>query len=171
MAADRGGHGRSATLERDVLKIDAEARVANLTVRAPKSAQPEDAKGFRAAGCSLWALKAFREIDDALLQLRFNFNTVGLIVVRTEGDAAAVLQADKALLANQDHWLGREVLLHMKRVLKRLDQTARSVFALVEDGSCFAGSLLALPGSRAHNQARVTSRCVPSALPPMAGSL
>jgi benzoyl-CoA-dihydrodiol lyase len=142
LGAKYSEHG--AEYEYVSLKVDADARVATLTVRAPKSAQPEDAKGFRAAGCSLWSLKAFREIDDALLQLRFNFNTVGLVVVRTEGDAAAVLQADHALLANQHHWLGREVLLHMKRVMKRLDQTARSVFALVDDGSCFAGSLFEL---------------------------
>ncbi|MEI8256943.1 MAG: benzoyl-CoA-dihydrodiol lyase, partial [Deltaproteobacteria bacterium] len=132
------------------VKIDATTRVAHLTVRAPSKPQPTTAKGMRDAGCSLWALKAFRELDDAILQLRFNHNTVGLIVLHTEGDPAAVLQADAALLANQDHWLGREVLLNVKRVLKRLDQTARSAIALVEDGSCFAGSLyeLALAADR-----------------------
>ncbi len=148
LGAKYSDHG--AEYEYVSLAVDVATRVATMTVRAPKSVQPDDAKGFRAAGCSLWAFKAFRELDDALLQLRFNHNTVGLIVLRTEGDAKAVLQADAALLANQGHWLGREVLLHIKRVAKRLDQTARSVIALIDDKSCFAGSLLelALAGDR-----------------------
>jgi benzoyl-CoA-dihydrodiol lyase len=99
---------------------------------------------IRAAGCELWALRAFRELDDALLNLRFNFETVGLIVLRTEGDPALVLAHDAALVAHKDQWLAREVLLHMRRVLKRLDMTARSAFAMVDEGSCFAGSLLEL---------------------------
>jgi len=134
-----------AQYEYVTLQIDAAARVARLTVRAPESTQqPDRARTMRDAGCELWALRAFRELDDALLQLRFNYSQVGLVVVRTEGDPAAVLAADAALARNQDHWFGREVLLNMRRVLKRFDQTARSVIALVDEGSAFVGSLFEL---------------------------
>jgi benzoyl-CoA-dihydrodiol lyase len=99
---------------------------------------------MREAGSELWALRAMRELDDALLNLRFNFETVGLLLLRTQGDAPAVLAADKALWSQREDGFAREVLLHMRRVFKRLDMTARSTFALVEEGSCFAGSLLEL---------------------------
>jgi benzoyl-CoA-dihydrodiol lyase len=126
------------------LKVDASRRVAEVTVRAPAAVQPDSASAMREAGAELWALRAFREFDDALLNLRFNHETAGLLVVRTAGDPAAVLASDAALLAHRDDPFAREVLLHMRRVLKRLDMTARSVFALVDDGACFAGSLLEL---------------------------
>jgi benzoyl-CoA-dihydrodiol lyase len=113
-------------------------------VRAPTAAQPDNPAAMREAGAELWALRAFRELDDALLNLRFNHESAGLLVVRTAGDRAAVLASDAALLAHRDDPFVREVLLHMRRVLKRLDMTARSVFALVDDASCFAGALLEL---------------------------
>lgn len=127
------------------LEIDRQNRVANLTLRGPESPQPETPDELRRAGADLWALRAFRELDDALLELRVNQLEVGLVVIRTEGDAAAVLESDRALLAAADKdWFAREVLLKMRRTLKRLDLSAKTVFAVIEPGSCFAGSLLEL---------------------------
>ena len=125
----------------DLVTVKIDGGVAEILVRGPDGPQPEDAAGFAAAGDQSWALKVFRELDDALIRLRFEFPRVGMLTLRTEGDIDAVLAADRGLLAAQDHWLGREILLFMKRVLKRLDLTARSMFALIDAGSCFAGSL------------------------------
>ncbi|MCO4773471.1 MAG: benzoyl-CoA-dihydrodiol lyase [Deltaproteobacteria bacterium] len=129
------------TYEHVTLTFGPEPRVATLTVKAPTSvpdlpANPAD------LGDTWWALKAFRELDDALLHLRFNHLGTGLVLLKTEGDAANVLATDAQLLANQDNWYVREVTLNMKRVLKRLDLTAKTFFALIEEGSAFAGSLL-----------------------------
>jgi benzoyl-CoA-dihydrodiol lyase len=99
---------------------------------------------MRQRGSELWALRAFRELDDILLDLRFNRPEVGVLVLKTRGEAARVLAVDAALVANQDDWFVSEVLHHMKRVLKRLDVTARSLLAILDEGSCFAGSLLEL---------------------------
>ena len=117
-----------------------EDRVAHLTLRAPASlpAVPADARDL---GASWWPLQAFRELDEALLQLRFNHLGVGLLLLRTQGDPAVVRALDEALLSRQDDWFVREVTLLMKRVLKRLDMTAKTLFALIEEGSCFVGSL------------------------------
>ena len=131
-------------LDYDFVKVRIDGRVADLRVLGPNSPQPESGEGFVAAGDQAWALKAFRELDDALVRLRFEYPGVGLLTLRTEGEIDQVLAADRGLIAAQDHWLGREIGLHMKRVLKRLDLTARSLFALIEPGSCFAGSLLEL---------------------------
>jgi len=134
------------------LKIDRGQRIATITMKGPDAPQPENAEGFLAAGAEAWALRAFRELDDALLHLRFNELEVGLVVLRTEGDPQAVLAVDKTLEAHRDHWLVREIRLHMKRVLKRLDLMARTSYALIEAGSCFAGSLfeLALAADRSY---------------------
>ncbi|HWV39129.1 MAG TPA: 2,3-epoxybenzoyl-CoA dihydrolase [Vulgatibacter sp.] len=134
------------------LRIDRDGRTATITVRAPSSPQPEDPQGFEAAGSSAWAIAAFRELDDALLHLRFNEPTIGLVLLRTEGDPAAVLSVDRTLERHASHWLVREIRLLQKRVLKRLDLTARTFYALVEPGSAFAGSLLelALAADRAY---------------------
>jgi benzoyl-CoA-dihydrodiol lyase len=126
------------------LKVDRAARTAEIQLRAPDGDPPEGAAEMRQAGADLWALRAFRELDDALLDLRFNHDTVGLLLLKTAGSAARVRAADDALWASRDDWFCKEVLLHMRRVLKRLDLTARSVFALIEPGSCFVGSLLEL---------------------------
>ncbi len=99
---------------------------------------------MRERGSDLWALRAFRELDDVLLDLRFNRPEIGVVVLKTRGDAARVLAADAALWAHREDWFANEVLHHMKRVLKRLDLTARSLLAVVDEGSCFAGSLLEL---------------------------
>jgi benzoyl-CoA-dihydrodiol lyase len=134
------------------LKVDAATRVAHLTVKAPEAGEPKDAAGMRKKGSDLWALRAFRELDDVLLDLRFNRPEIGVVVLQTRGEAANVLAADKAILDNKEDWFATEVLHHMKRVLKRLDLTARTFYAVIDAGSCFAGSLfeLALAADRSY---------------------
>ncbi len=133
-------------------EIDAAARTARLRVRGPEPGEPTDAAGMRARGAELWALRAFRELDDVLLDLRFNRPEIGVVALATEGDVARVLAADAALVAAREDWFASEVLHHLKRVLKRLDLTARSLIAVIEPGSCFAGSLfeLALAADRSY---------------------
>ncbi len=129
------------------LRLDRAHRLAHLTVTGPAAgSSPRTAEELHAqAGRGeLWALRAMRELDDALLRLRFHEPTVGLLLLHTRGEPAAVLEADARLWALRDYWLGREVILNMARVLRRLDQTARSLFAIGEPGSCFAGCLLEL---------------------------
>ncbi len=126
------------------LAINATTRVAEITVRGPTTPQPTTSDALRKAGCDLWILRAFRELDAALLDLRFNHPTCGLVLVRTEGDIDAVRAADAALLGLSEDWLAKEILLKVRRVLKRLDLTAKSLFAIIEPGSCFAGSLFEL---------------------------
>ena len=126
------------------LTIDRSARTAVLTVRAPDSPQPETPDAILAAGDRYWPLRAFRELDAALLHLRLNEPAIGVALLKTEGDAAAVLAADATLATHRDHWLVREIRLFMKRTLKRIDLTARTFFALIEPGSCWAGSLFEL---------------------------
>ncbi len=126
------------------LEVDRAARTGVLTVSAPSEAPPSDAKAMVAQGSDLWSLRCFRELHDALLQLRFNEPEIGMITVRTTGKAEHVLAADKALLANQDNGFLREVKLLQARVLRCYDLTARSFFAVAEQDSCFAGILLEL---------------------------
>jgi benzoyl-CoA-dihydrodiol lyase len=126
------------------LDVDAAARVARLTVRAPEVEEPQTPEAMRQRGSDLWALRAFRELDDALLDLRFNHPEIGVLVLQTRGEPAHVLAADAALVAGRADWFASEVLHHMKRVLKRLDLTARSLLAMIDKGSCFAGSLAEL---------------------------
>jgi benzoyl-CoA-dihydrodiol lyase len=131
-----------------VLTVDKAARTATLTVAGPTAADVEilreGAQAAHRAGAALWALRAYRELDDALLHLRVNNPTVGLVLVRATGDAQTVLDHDAALVAARDHWFVREVLLHMGRVLRRMDNTSRSFFALGDRGTAFAGNLLEL---------------------------
>ena len=124
------------------LDLDAAARAATLTVSGPDAAPPADTVGMRAAGGGLWSLRAFRELDDALLRLRVNHLEIGLVLLKTRGDAARVLASDAALAAAKGDWFADEVVAHMARVLRRLDLTAKSLFAILEKGSCFSGSLL-----------------------------
>jgi benzoyl-CoA-dihydrodiol lyase len=127
------------------LEVDRSRRVATLTLRGPAGPQPDSAEQIRRAGSELWALRAFRELDDALLDLRVNQLEVGVVVLRTEGAIEAVLESDRALLAAaEDDWFAREVVLQMRRTLKRLDLSAKTLFAVIEPGSCFAGSLFEL---------------------------
>ncbi len=121
--------------------IDAAARTATVIVRAPDATAPGDAADWLAQGASAWSLRAFRELDDALIHLRFNHPTVGLLLLHTEGDAAAVLAHDAALTAVAGTWIGDEVRWHQARVLRRLDNMSKSMFALVAPGSCFVGVL------------------------------
>jgi benzoyl-CoA-dihydrodiol lyase len=126
------------------LEIDRDNRVATLILSAPDSDEPSDPAGILHAGDRFWALRAFRELDDCLLRLRLDEPLIGTIVVKTEGAAANVLAVDRTLLANADHWLVREIIHFIKRTLKRMDLTSRSFFALIEPGSCFAGTLFEL---------------------------
>ncbi len=155
LEANRWGEGLSqGTDYRFVaLKIDGEARVAEVTMLAPDDEPAEDAATLRRQGCDGWMLRAFRELDAVLLELRFNHPEVGLIVLKTRGDAALVRKHDEAMLrlAGAD-WLAKEIVLHARRVLRRLDLTAKSLFAIVDAASAFAGSLyeLALAADRAY---------------------
>ncbi len=126
------------------LTINRDRRTADLTVQAPGGPQPSTPEEILAAGDQFWPLRAFRELDDALLRLRVNEPEIGTVVIRTEGDREAVLAIDRTLVAHQSHWLVREIIHLMKRTLKRVDLTARSFFAFIEPGSAFAGSLLEL---------------------------
>jgi benzoyl-CoA-dihydrodiol lyase len=134
------------------LQIDRDKRVATLTVAGPEGHQPSSADEIQAAGDQFWPLRAFRELDDVLLRLRIVEPLIGTVVIKTRGDQASMLAMDELLLANKDHWLVREIILFMKRTLKRMDLTSRSFFALIEPGSCFVGSLfeLALASDRSY---------------------
>ncbi len=135
------------------LVVGKESRIAEVTVLAPEDDAPASAEALRKLGADAWVLRAFREIDDVMLDLRFNHPSVGLVLFRTRGDASKVRAHDDALasLAKTD-WFAREVLLHMRRTLKRVDLSAKSAFSLIEKGSCFTGSLfeLSLASDRAY---------------------
>jgi benzoyl-CoA-dihydrodiol lyase len=124
--------------------IDRARRTATLTVKAPTGQQPTDIAGIEAAGAAWWPLAMGRQLDDAILNLRTNELDIGTWLLKTEGDAAAVLAADAAIVANQDHWLVRQTLGLLRRTFARLDVSSRTLFALVESGSCFAGMLAEL---------------------------
>ncbi len=121
-----------------------EQRYADLTVRGPEANLATSPDEIQKLGDSYWPLQAYRELDDALLYMRVNEPEIGLVCVRTEGNVDDVLAVDKTLMANHDHWLVREINAYMARVLRRLDLTAKSFFAIIEPGSCFAGNLLEL---------------------------
>jgi len=126
------------------VEIDRAGRTASFTVKAPAGAQPTDLAGVEAAGANWYPLALGRELEDAILSMRTNELDIGVWLIRTEGDSAAVLAMDAMLLAHQDHWLVRETIGLLRRSFSRLDVSSRSLFALVETGSCFAGSLLEL---------------------------
>jgi benzoyl-CoA-dihydrodiol lyase len=134
------------------LALNRTKRTAELMVQAPTGPQPDNVDDIARAGDQFWPLRAFRELDDALLRLRVNEPEIGTVIVRTEGDMNAVLALDQTLVAHRSHWLVREIMLMMKRTLKRMDLTSRSFFALIEEGSAFGGSLfeLALASDRAY---------------------
>jgi benzoyl-CoA-dihydrodiol lyase len=120
------------------------ARTVTITVRAPEVGAAQTLEGALALGAEWWPLKMTRELDDAILSLRTNELELGLWVLKTAGDAAAMLAMDEFILKNQGNWFVREVLGMMRRTFARLDVTSRSMFAVIEPGSCFAGTLLEL---------------------------
>jgi benzoyl-CoA-dihydrodiol lyase len=156
--SDRPANGKGVvltplnrTLEADALRyqhltveIDRTRRVATFTVKAPTGAQPTDVAGIETAGVNWFPLAMARELEDAILCMRTNELDIGTWLIKTEGDAAAVLAMDATLMANQSHWLVRETTGLLRRTFSRLDVSSRSLFALIEPGSCFVGTFLEL---------------------------
>jgi benzoyl-CoA-dihydrodiol lyase len=140
----RHADGDEVTYRHVAVRLDRSLGVAHITVHAPADTQPVTPADLLASGADAWLLGAARELDDAILDLRFNEPEVGTWVVRTEGDAADVLAADRLLLEHGHHWLAREVRLLWGRTLKRLDLSSRTILGLVEPGSCFGGTLAEL---------------------------
>ncbi len=139
------------TIEADALvyshvtvHIDRALRTATFTVKAPTGAQPTDIAGIEAAGANWFPLQMARELEDAILQMRTNELEIGTWLIKTQGDVAAVLAMDATLQAHSGHWLVRETIGLLRRTLSRLDVSSRSLFALIEAGSCFAGTYLEL---------------------------
>jgi benzoyl-CoA-dihydrodiol lyase len=122
--------------------FDREARTATLTVRAPRGAQPKTVEDVHSAGDSWWPLAMARELDDAILMLRTNELELGLLLLKTEGNISAVLEVDKTLGDLREDWLVRETVGLLRRTFARLDVSSRSMFAIIEPDSCFAGTLL-----------------------------
>ncbi|GAB5471228.1 MAG: 2,3-epoxybenzoyl-CoA dihydrolase [Rhodospirillales bacterium] len=122
-------------------KIDRRLRSAEILLRGPDAPPPTDAAALLEAGAAFWPLALTRQLDDLLLHLRFNEPEIGCLVIKSEGEAAQVLTYDAFLQAQAENWLAGEALLAWRRVMKRLELTARSLFVLVEPGSCFAGFL------------------------------
>ncbi len=156
--SDRPANARGVTLppvartiEVDALRypfveveIDRAKRTASFTVKGPSGQQPADVAGIEAAGAAWYPLQMGRELEDAILEMRTNEPEVGTWLIKTQGDAAAVLALDATLVANKSHWLVRETIGLLRRTFSRLDLSSRSLFALIEPGSCFAGTLLEL---------------------------
>ena len=132
--------------------VDATERTATITVRAPEGEIPSDLDAIHAAGANWWPLAMARQLDDAILMLRTNNPEVGTFLVRTEGEPGPVLEYDVALERFADDWFVREVIGFLRRTLSRLDVSSRSLFALIEEGACFAGTLfeLALAADRSY---------------------
>jgi benzoyl-CoA-dihydrodiol lyase len=157
-SSDRPAHAKGVTLtplsrvvEADRLvypnvtvQIDRAGRTATFTVRAPQGEQPTDIAAIEASGANWYPLALARELDDAILSMRTNELDLGTWLIRTEGNAADVLAMDATLLAHRDHWFVRETIGLLRRALARLDVTSRSLFAMIEPGSCFAGTFLEL---------------------------
>jgi benzoyl-CoA-dihydrodiol lyase len=124
--------------------IDRRARTATFLVHAPATAQPSDLAGIEAAGATWWPLQLARELDDAILSMRTNELEIGTWLLKTSGDAQAVLAVDATLARHAQHWLVRETVGYLRRTFARLDVSSRTLFALIDRGSCFAGTLLEL---------------------------
>ncbi|MBV8089401.1 MAG: benzoyl-CoA-dihydrodiol lyase [Alphaproteobacteria bacterium] len=145
---ERGYHYRWVEVE-----LAPEDRVATLTVTGPtRNATPSPLDGIMEAGAQWWPLAMARELDDALLMLRTNEREIGTLVLKTRGDPEAVLACDNTMVARRDHWFVRETIGFLRRALQRLDVTSRSLFAVIDNSSCFAGSLfeLALAADRSY---------------------
>jgi benzoyl-CoA-dihydrodiol lyase len=140
----RIGEDGSLTYSSVEVAVDRDKRVATITIHGPKDAAPASADALHAQGADTWSLRCARELDDAILHLRINELELGVLVIRSQGDPALVAAHEAALLGARHHWFGKEILLYWKRVLKRIDLTSRSIFALAEPGSCFYGLLAEL---------------------------
>jgi benzoyl-CoA-dihydrodiol lyase len=126
------------------IEIDRERGLATVTVRGPADAAPASVEAAHALGAKFWPLTVARELEDAILHLRTNEAAIGVVLFRTDGNAQAVLEHDDFLAKANGDWLMREIRHYLKRVLKRVDVTAKSFIALIEPGSCFAGTLAEL---------------------------
>ena len=124
--------------------IDRSSRVATFTIKGPDGPQPPDVAAIEAAGATWYPLALARELEDAILSMRTNELDIGVWLIKTDGDAAAVLAMDATLRQLRAHWLVRETIGYLRRTFSRLDVSSRSLFALVDEGSCFAGTLLEL---------------------------
>jgi benzoyl-CoA-dihydrodiol lyase len=145
---ERGYHYRWVEVE-----LAPDDRVATLTVRGPEGdAAPGALDRIVAAGAGWWPLAMARELDDAILLLRVNHRQIGTLVLKTSGKPEAVLACDETVVAHREHWFVRETIGFLRRTLQRLDASSRSLFAIIDQGSCFAGSLfeLALAADRSY---------------------
>jgi benzoyl-CoA-dihydrodiol lyase len=144
---ERGYHYRHVDVA-----IDRTSRTATITVCAPQGEQPDSLAAIRAAGAAWWPLAIARELDDAILMLRTNDLDVGLWILKTRGDLEAVLAADATLEAHRSDWFVRETIGMLRRTLARLEVSSRTLFAIIDEGSCFAGTLfeLALAADRSY---------------------
>jgi benzoyl-CoA-dihydrodiol lyase len=124
--------------------LNRDAKRATVTIKGPDAAAPANMDALTAEGAEAWILRCARELDDAILHLRNNEKELGLIEFQTQGDPELLIAHEALLLANKDHWLANEILQYWKRLLKRVDMTSRSLVAIVEHGSCFAGPLAEL---------------------------
>ncbi|MCX4835303.1 2,3-epoxybenzoyl-CoA dihydrolase [Streptomyces sp. NBC_01016] len=147
--------------------LDRARRTVEITLEGPPEDAPADLAALHRQGDASWPLALARELDDLILDLRTNEPELGTWVVRSRGDASRVLDHDALLLAHRDDWLAREITLYLKRTLKRLDLSSRSLIALIEPGSCFAGTLLetALAADRSFQLAGVFEEIDPAADP------
>ena len=136
--------GDQITYQHVVSRVDRGRGIAEITVSAPTTPAPADVAAIHAAGAGFWPLALARELDDLILHLRANEEEIGLWLFKTAGSADVVEAYDRLLSAHAADWLVREIRLYLRRTLKRLDVSSRSVFALIEPGSCFAGTLLEL---------------------------
>jgi benzoyl-CoA-dihydrodiol lyase len=148
-------------------RLDEARGVAEITVHGPEADAPASIADVHGQGAGFWTLAVTRELDDLIMDLRTNEAEIGTWVLRTQGSADRVLAHDGLLLASPSDWLAREILLYLKRTLKRLDVTSRSLIALIEPGSCFAGSLLelALAADRSYMLSGVFEDTDPDARP------
>jgi benzoyl-CoA-dihydrodiol lyase len=154
--SDRPANGKGATLTPLQVNISADSieytyvnvaidrakRTAVFTAKAPTSAQPTDIAGIEAAGANWYPLAFARDLEDAILQMRTNELDIGTWLIKSQGDSSAVLAVDAVLMAHQNHWLVRETIGYLRRTFSRLDVSSRSLFCLIEEGSCFVGSFL-----------------------------
>jgi benzoyl-CoA-dihydrodiol lyase len=132
------------TYDHVVIELNRELGVASFMITGPDAPPPADASAAEAEGVDFWPMALARELDYAICHLRLNEGELGTWVFRTKGDPAQVAAYDKFLEGNQDNWLIREITLYLKRSLKRVDVSARSLITLIEPGSCFVGTLLEL---------------------------